>query len=103
MKRMNAKPPGGNMTNDKPHHNDETVDVIVNGTPTSVTVHGNPSLLDVVTMALSQTNNSGQPVENWELRGPDDAPIADLEMKIKKLDLQSGAVLYLNLRAGIGG
>lgn len=90
-------------TTDKQQRQDETVDVIVNGTATTVSIHGNPRLLDIVTTALSQTQNSGQPIENWELRGPDDAPITDLEVKIKKLDLEPGAVLYLNLRAGIGG
>lgn len=81
---------------------DEVV-VVVNGAATTVTIHGNPSLLEVVEAALSQTQNSGQPVENWELRGPDDAPILDLEVKIKKLDLGDDDRLFLNLRAGIGG
>lgn len=81
----------------------DTVVVVVNGATTAVTVRGNPSLLDIVTTALNQTQNSGQPVENWELRGPNDAPITDLTTKFKKLDLEPGAVLYLNLRAGIGG
>jgi hypothetical protein len=82
---------------------DDMVVVIVNGTATTVAVHGNPKLSEIVTEALTQTQNSGQPLENWELRGPDDAPIQDLETKFKKLDLAPGAVLYLNLRAGIGG
>lgn len=82
---------------------DETVVVIVNGSATTVSAHGNPSLLEVVTTALELTQNSGQPVENWELRGPDDVPIADLKIKFKKLDLIPGSMLYLNLRAGIGG
>jgi Protein of Unknown function (DUF2604) len=85
------------------HKNEDHVVVVVNGTATTVTIHGNPDLLEVVTAALNQTGNSGQPVENWELRGPDDAPITDLKTKFKKLDLKPGDVLYLNLRAGVGG
>lgn len=77
--------------------------VVVNGAATTVAIKGNPSLQEVVETALEQTQNSGQPVDAWELRGPDDAPIADLTMKIKKLDLDEDDKLYLNLRAGIGG
>lgn len=82
---------------------EDVVIVVVNGAATSVNIHGNPSLLDVVETALAQTQNSGQPVENWELRGPDDAPILDLAVKIKKLNLGMDDRLFLNLRAGIGG
>lgn len=83
--------------------NDDTVVVVVNGAPTAVAVHGNPTLLDIVAAALQQTQNTGQPVENWELRGPDDVPITDLKTHIKKLDLRPDDMLFLNLRAGIGG
>ena len=82
---------------------DDHVIVVVNGAATSVAIKGNPSLLEVVETALQQTQNSGQPVDAWELRGPDDAPIADLTTKIKKLNLDEDDRLYLNLRAGIGG
>ena len=77
--------------------------VVVNGAATAVAIQGNPSLEEVVETALQQTQNSGQPAEAWELRGPDDAPIADLSTKIKKLDLDEDDRLYVNLRAGIGG
>lgn len=77
--------------------------VVVNGAATTVMVKGNPTLLEVVETALKQTQNSGQPVDMWELRGPDDAPIMDLSTKIKKLDLGDNDQLFLNLRAGIGG
>lgn len=81
----------------------DQVVVVVNGAATTVSIQGNPTLQEVVEAALQQTQNSGQPVENWELRGPDDAPILDLSTKIKKLDLDEHAQLFLNLRAGIGG
>lgn len=77
--------------------------VVVNGAATTVAIQGNPTLQEIVETALLQTQNSGQPVENWELRGPDDAPILDLSAKIKKLDLDEHDQLFLNLRAGIGG
>lgn len=81
----------------------DSVIVVVNGVETTVDVRGNPSLSEVVAAALEQTNNSGQPLENWELRGPDSTPIPDLSTKIKKLDLTPEDRLFLNLRAGIGG
>ena len=87
---------------DKPKDQD-TVMVVVNGVETAVNIHGNPALSEVVQVALDQTKNSGQPLENWELRGPNSAPITDLGMKVKKLDLEPHDRLFLNLRAGIGG
>lgn len=80
-----------------------TVEVVVNGAAVAVAAHGNPTLLDVVVRALEKTENAGQPVENWELRSPDGAPLADLGVHLKKLDLPDDAQLFLNLRAGIGG
>lgn len=91
------------MAHDEDKKPGDTVVVVVNGAATTVAIHGNPSLEEVVETALAQTQNSGQPVENWELRGPDDVPILDLKMKIKKLDLGDSDRLFLNLRAGIGG
>lgn len=87
---------------DKPKEKD-TVIVVVNGVETTVNIHGNPALSDVVATALQQTNNSGQPLENWELRGPDGTPIPDLSIKVKKLNLELEDRIFLNLRAGIGG
>lgn len=80
-----------------------TVQVVVNGAAVTVAAHGNPTLLDIVTRALEQTENAGQPVENWELRSPDGTPLADLNVHLKKLGLPDDAQLFLNLRAGIGG
>lgn len=94
-------------TTDKQQPNDKKpsdhVIVVVNGAAITVALKGNPSLQEVVENALHQTQNTGQPVENWELRGPDDTPILDLSTKIKKLDLDETDRLFLNLRAGIGG
>jgi hypothetical protein len=81
----------------------ESVTVVVNGAATVVAIRGNPTLTEIVTDALEQTQNSGQPVGNWELRGPDGAPLTDLQIKVKELDLGKNDQLFLNLRAGIGG
>ena len=81
----------------------ESLVVVVNGAPTVVAYHGNPTLLDLVTRALDQTQNSGQPVESWELRTRDGVALQDLSVHVKKLDLADNEELFLNLRAGIGG
>jgi hypothetical protein len=52
--------------------------------------------------ALQQSGNSGQPIGNWELRDAG-GQILDPSRKIEDYNLQSGATLFLNLKAGIGG
>jgi hypothetical protein len=98
-----SKPDEPDEPDQSGEHGKDSVAVVVNGAATVVTYHGNPTLREIVTGALDQTQNSGQPVENWELRAPDGTPLSDLDEKIKKLDLVVGAQLFLNLRAGIGG
>jgi hypothetical protein len=76
--------------------------VVVNGTPTVVTANLNAPLHSIIGKALEQTNNSGQPAENWELR--DGAgQILDPDAKIGTFGFSSDTRLFLNLRAGVGG
>jgi hypothetical protein len=76
--------------------------VVVNGTPTEVTINQNAPLQALVAQALEQTSNSGQPPENWELRDAAGA-VLDLHDKIETLNVDVDTRLFLNLRAGIGG
>ena len=46
-----------------------SITVVVNGQPTVVDAIGDASLSTIIPDALRQTENSGQPPENWELRG----------------------------------
>lgn len=76
--------------------------VVVNGAPTVVEANLNAPLRTVVGQALDQTNNTGQPPENWELR--DGAgQILDLGAKIGSFGFGADTRLFLNLRAGVGG
>ncbi|WP_051772754.1 DUF2604 domain-containing protein [Saccharothrix sp. NRRL B-16314] len=76
--------------------------VVVNGTPTAVEANPNAPLRSIIGRALAQTDNSGQPVENWELR--DNAGgVLDLDAKIGSFGFGAGTRLFLNLRAGVGG
>jgi Protein of Unknown function (DUF2604) len=84
----------------KPEKLDLTV--VVNGTPTQIEGNLQAELRTVVTRALAETKNSGQPFENWELRDASGKAL-DLGQKVGQLSLSSGATLFLSLRAGIGG
>lgn len=76
--------------------------VVVNGTPTVVEANLNAQLRSIIGKALEQTDNTGQPAENWELR--DGAgQILDLSAKIGSFGFAADARLFLNLRAGVGG
>ena len=76
--------------------------IIVNGTPTTLERNDNAPLGSIIGKALEDTNNSGQPKENWELR--DAAGVAlDLKKKIGDFNFVDDVKLYLSLKAGIGG
>lgn len=85
--------------------NDNQIDltVIVNGQPISVKkVNLNAPLHTVVHEALKESGNSGQPVENWELRDAA-GQVLDVARKITDYNIAAGANLFLNLKAGVGG
>lgn len=76
--------------------------IIVNGQPTTVEANVNAPLKTVIERALHQTHTTGQPPDAWELR--DAAGVAlDLDKKIGTFGFASGAQLFLNLKAGVGG
>ena len=52
--------------------------------------------------ALRQTENSGQPPENWELRDAD-GNLLDLDKKFGDYAFPEKGRLFLNLKAGVGG
>jgi len=79
-----------------------TLEIVVNGTPTQVESNPEAPLLTVVPIALQQTNNVGQPPDNWELRDSS-GNLLDLHAKIESFGFGAGVRLFLNLKAGIGG
>jgi len=85
---------------DKP--NQVTFTVVVNGSPTEVTANVNAPIHTVIPEALNETDNKGQPPENWELR---DEPgnLLDPQRKIEDFNFAPGTKLFLSLKAGIGG
>lgn len=78
------------------------VSVIVNGQPFDVEVNLSAPLKVVAEHALHESGNSGQPLDNWELRDAE-GQVLDLSRKAEDYGLQEGAKLFLNLKAGVGG
>ena len=76
--------------------------IIVNGQPVPVKIDQDSEFEEAVLQALKESGNSGQPIENWELRDSS-GHIIDTGQKIYKLDMKEGAKLFLNLKAGVGG
>lgn len=76
--------------------------VVVNGQP--VTVEGNvhAPLRTVMEHALQQSGNSGQPLENWQLRDAG-GQVFDASQKLEEFHFPPGTTLFLNLMAGVGG
>jgi len=84
-----------------PHRNEIELNVVVNGQPVLVKANVEAPVSTLIEHALKQSGNSGQPIANWELRNAS-GQILDPTRKIEDYNLQSGATLFLNLKAGIG-
>ena len=79
-----------------------SVAVVVNGQPTIVEVNKNAPLHTLIPKALEQTNNTGQPPENWELRDAA-GTLLDGAKKVEDFNFPADIRLFLNLKAGVGG
>jgi hypothetical protein len=84
------------------NRNEIELNVVVNGQPVLVKANVEAPLSTLIEHALKQSGNSGQPITNWELRDAS-GQVLDPTRKIETFNLQSGATLFLNLKAGIGG
>jgi hypothetical protein len=76
--------------------------VVVNGEPTVVEAEPNAPLHTIVTKALAQTHNTGQPPDQWELRN-EAGEVLQRDQKIEHYQFAPGTTLFLNLIAGVGG
>ena len=85
-----------------PSQNQIELKIVVNGQPFQVKANVEAPVSTVITHALSESGNSGQPADNWELRDGSGQTL-DPRKKIEDYSLHSGATLFLNLKAGIGG
>ena len=76
--------------------------IVVNGQPIPIDAHPQEPLHTVAQQALNNSGNSGQPLQNWEMR--DGAGnVLDLARKIGEFHFQDGTKLFLSLKAGVGG
>ena len=76
--------------------------IVVNGQPVPVKVGQDAQIGEAVAMALKDSGNSGQPIENWELRDAS-GQVIDIGNKIADSGIKEGAKLFLSLKAGVGG
>jgi hypothetical protein len=76
--------------------------VVVNGDPVDVEANLNAPLQTVVNKALDESENQGQPPENWELR-TEGGVILDTTQKVSTFGFVDGTVLVLSLKAGALG
>ena len=79
-----------------------SITIVVNGQPTVVDAVEDAPLGTIIPDALRQTENSGQPPENWELRDAD-GTLLDLNKNIGDYGFPEKTRLFLNLKAGVGG
>ena len=79
-----------------------SITVVVSGQPTVVDAVDTDPIGAIIPDALKQTENSGQPPENWELRDAD-GTLLDLDKRIGDYGFPEKTRLFLNLKAGVGG
>ena len=79
-----------------------TLKIVVNGTPTDVTINENAPLKAAAEKALEQTKNTGRPLEDWTMT-LESGDKLDMSKKIKDFNFPEGIELFLDLGAGIGG
>jgi hypothetical protein len=96
----------GNAGNGNPGqggNNDKfvTLTIVVNTTPTNVTVNENVPLKNAAQKALDQTHSTGRPLSDYELKLNDQ--VLDMDKKVKDYGLKDGTELFLSLKAGTGG
>jgi hypothetical protein len=76
--------------------------VVVNGQQTTVHANLEAPLHSIIPKALEQTGNTGQGMDNWELRDAA-GTVLELTRKIEDFHFPPHTVLFLNLKAGVGG
>jgi len=91
------------MTQQEHKHHEINIVVVVNGHPVPFDhISVKTVLRELVHEALKKSGNSGQPIENWELRDAA-GQILDLHRTLADYGIMSGANLFLSLKAGVGG
>jgi hypothetical protein len=89
---------------DKPKSPDKHLDVmvIVNGTPEVVKIKTDHLLRLLLQKALEKSENTGQPLQNWELRNEGGGEL-NLDVTVEAAGIEEGDVLSANLKTGAAG
>ena len=75
---------------------------VVNGQSVPVNADLGWEFREAAEKALEESGNSGQPIENWEIRDGS-GQVIDMGTKIAQSGIKEEATLFLNLKAGVGG
>ena len=87
------------MAKDK---NELVLQVVVNGTPATITANKNAPLRTIVEKGLAETHNTGQPPQNWEIKDKE-GNVLVADRKIEEFHFGPETILFLTLKAGIAG
>lgn len=79
-----------------------TLIFIVNGVDVRLEANLNEPLKAARNKALADSNNTGRPMDEWEIHNAAGQPL-DPDKKVGDLDLTDGTRLFLNLKVGAGG
>lgn len=83
-------------------HKELELRVVVNGTEVKVEIGFEEPLFKIVGLALNKSGNAGQSPENWLLKDAQ-GNVIDVSKTPKELHLNEHSVLFLSLKAGVGG
>ena len=75
---------------------------IINGQDYSIESNVNAPLMAAVQLALTESDNTGRPPEEWEVRDASGV-LLEKNRTPKDLGLLEGVRLFLSLRVGAGG
>lgn len=78
-----------------------TLIFIVNGEPVEIKTNLNAQLKSAVEKALSESENTGRPLSDWQVKY--NGVVLDMNAKIEDLKLHDKAELMLSLKTGEGG
>lgn len=75
---------------------------IINGQDLSIDADSRAPLIEAVQKALTESGNTGRPVEEWEVRDVSGV-LLETHRTPKALGLHNKARLFLSLKVGAGG
>ena len=78
------------------------VTFVINGDPTVVEAKPNEQLVKVLEKALKESENTGQPVDAWQVTD-EPGTVLDVTKTLLELGVKDGAVLLASLKAGAAG